>query len=275
MQRQSSTFGWKLTFVLSLMAGLKILTLLATMANGAYWALLVLGSAGAISALVLTASASLQVRPEKRMLAWSRRFADASRRRVATGPFAAHDASAQAVALAETSYSRFEAGNCKTPAVIDDMAFQTNILALNDALGALGSAEAGMAAEELQEDRGRASSIEKLTADSDATAGLNVMIESVRSLTSENHLPVIELADSHRPIDHAVQANAAGQRSATENEHLASHSHSLWSLVDKVQRLSGVSAAPGPTWTPEAEDRIEPVGILISVPVRNDSRRDS
>jgi methyl-accepting chemotaxis protein len=253
MQRQSSTLGRKLTIVLSVMAFLKILIVLAGILHGAYWAFLVLGCAGSLSILVLMASASLQVRADEPMLQGSRRLAEASQAVMLeeTGVLlgnANRNSEEMAVPMKEVIVS--SEGTAKTLAIIHEIAFQTNILALHAALQGVRSGE-GTATEEIGS---RTFQPAQSIADSDASARLDAVVESVRRLTSPN-------------ITGAEHSAAAGDEAE-------SHSQSLWSLVSEVRSLSGASAAPAPTLPAEAEAVNKPVGVFASMPGCTGSRRD-
>lgn len=253
MQRQSSTLGRKLTLVLSVMAFLKILIVLAGILHGAYWAFLVLGCAGSLSILVLMASASLQVRTDEQMLQGSRRFVDASHAVMVqeTGVLvgnANRNSEEMVVPMKEVTGS--SEGTAKTLAIIHEIAFQTNILALHAALQGVRSGE-GLAAEEVGS---RTIQTTPSSAKSDTSARLDAVVESVRRLTSPNI--------------------ASAEHSAAAGDEEASHSQSLWSLVSEVRSLSGASASPAPTLPAEAEAVNTPVGVFASMPGRTGSHRD-
>jgi hypothetical protein len=269
MQTQGSTLGRKLTLVLSAMAVLKILIVLAGIVHGVYWAFLVLGCAGSLSILVLMASASLQARTGEQMLAGSRRFAEASQAATSNSRFSEQGVSAQAVMLEETGVLVDNANRnseemvvpmkevigsseetAKTLAIIHEIAFQSNILALHAALQRVRSGD-GMAAEEVGS---RTFQTTQSIAKSDASARLDAVVESVRRLTSPN--------------------TASAEHSAAAGDEAASHSQSLWSLVSEVRSLSGASAAPAPTLPAEAEAANKPVGVLASMPGRIGSHRE-
>jgi hypothetical protein len=274
MQRQRSTLGRKLTLVLSVMAVLKILIVLAGIVHGVYWAFLALGCAGSLSILVLVASASLQAPTDERMLERPRRFADASRAVASATRFSEQGISAQVDTLEETGVlvnnanrnieemvspmkeiNRSSEEASKTLGIIHEIAFQTNILALNVALQGVRSGEAGMATDELGS---RALQTAQSIAKSDASDRLNAVVESVRRLTSPS-----------------TGTNTAGaEPGATAGGEVASHSQSLWSLVSEVRSLSGASPAPEPSLPADAEDANKPVGVLASIPGRTGSHRD-
>jgi hypothetical protein len=244
MQRQGSTLARKLTLVLILMAVLKILIVLATLAHGVYWAFLVLGCAGSLSILVLMASASLPVRTDEHMLEGSRHFADASLVDIVN-----RNPKEMVSPMKEANESSEDTP--ETVRIIHEIAFQANLLALGEALQGVRWGEEGMSAGELGSGTQQtAQSIAKC----DADARLEAVVESARKLTGQTE---------------RAQTNAAAA-----GEEVISHSQSLWSLVGEVRRLSGASAAPEPTWPPEAEAASKRVGVLASIPGRTSSQSD-
>lgn len=166
--------------------------------------------------------------------------------------------------------------------VIDEIAFQTNILALNAAVVGFGAQRSAEAA------RGTARLIEESIAKSNVgSAELDVVAESVRKITggvtrvkaladevdgaSQNQVRGGErIAVFTGQMEQVTQKNAASaERSAAAGKELASHSQSLLALADRLQNLSGSSAAPEPTWALSAEKAVRPrVRILASMPGR-------
>jgi methyl-accepting chemotaxis protein len=155
--------------------------------------------------------------------------------------------------------------------VIDEIAFQTNILALNTAVGAACAGQSGAnfaaAADEVrkwaQQSTQAAQDTARLIEESIATSNvdsdmLHAVADSVgkiagrptrvRALMSEVHLSSPNKA-------------VVSERSPTEGEQRASYSKSLLALADSLCNLSGGISTPQAMWEPAA-------GSLASMPLR-------